>query len=146
MRSIFRLHYFYSPDGASASVLSMTRRVRCHHVPPPCRQTLSCCRCFVPCRRFVSDFGPEGYDCVCQHRLLQGLQGLNVGPEHVRTYPPCLLEWTANRKRAHTVLHIHCFDGENAIVLGSVVCVSIFFFNSHSFFCSVEFDLLFFKT
>ncbi|KAL7403896.1 hypothetical protein ABVT39_006572 [Epinephelus coioides] len=78
----------------------------------------SCLSAFLPSQRlakyllkFVSDYGPEGYDCVCQHRLLQALQRLNVGPEYVRTYPPCLLEWTANRKRAHTVLHIHCFDG-----------------------------------
>nr|XP_029135166.1 unconventional myosin-XV-like [Labrus bergylta] len=77
----------------------------------------SCLSAFLPSQRlakyllkFVSDYGPEGYDCVCQHRLLQALQRLNVGPEYVRTYPPCLLEWTANRKRAHTVLHIHCFD------------------------------------
>uniref|UniRef100_M4AM36 Myosin XVA n=1 Tax=Xiphophorus maculatus TaxID=8083 RepID=M4AM36_XIPMA len=59
---------------------------------------------------FVSDYGPDGYDCVCQNRLLQALQRLGVGPEYVRTYPPCLLEWTANRKKAHTVLHVHCFD------------------------------------
>nr|XP_019958182.1 PREDICTED: unconventional myosin-XV-like [Paralichthys olivaceus] len=78
----------------------------------------SCLSAFLPSQRlakyllkFVSDYGPEGYNCVCQHRLLQALQRLNVGPEYVRTYPPCLLEWTANRKRAHTVLHIHCFDG-----------------------------------
>ncbi|XP_044203400.1 unconventional myosin-XV [Thunnus albacares] len=78
----------------------------------------SCLSAFLPSQRlakyllkFVSDYGPEGYDCVCQHRLLQALQRLNVGPEYARTYPPCLLEWTANRKRAHTVLHIHCFDG-----------------------------------
>ncbi|KAM7419612.1 hypothetical protein PAMA_016625 [Pampus argenteus] len=78
----------------------------------------SCLSAFLPSQRlakyllkFVSDYGPEGYDCVCQHRLLQALQRLNVGPEYVRTYPPCLLEWTANRKRAHTVLHVHCFDG-----------------------------------
>ncbi|GLD52116.1 unconventional myosin-XV-like protein, partial [Lates japonicus] len=78
----------------------------------------SCLSAFLPSQRLakyllklVSDYGPEGYDCVCQHRLLQALQRLNVGPEYVRTYPPCLLEWTANRKRAHTVLHIHCFDG-----------------------------------
>ncbi|TKS68505.1 Unconventional myosin-XV [Collichthys lucidus] len=78
----------------------------------------SCLSAFLPSQRlakyllkFVSDYGPEGYDCVCQSRLLQALQRLNVGPEYVRTYPPCLLEWTANRKRAHTVLHIHCFDG-----------------------------------
>ncbi|XP_047434979.1 unconventional myosin-XV [Mugil cephalus] len=78
----------------------------------------SCLSAFLPSQRlakyllkFVSDYGPDGYDCVCQHRLLQALQRLNVGPEYGRTYPPCLLEWTANRKRAHTVLHIHCFDG-----------------------------------
>ncbi|KAI3353346.1 hypothetical protein L3Q82_019878 [Scortum barcoo] len=78
----------------------------------------SCLSAFLPSQRlakyllkFISDYGPEGYDCVCQHRLLQALQRLNVGPEYVRTYPPCLLEWTANRKRAQTVLHIHCFDG-----------------------------------
>uniref|UniRef100_A0A1A8A0H6 Myosin XVAb n=1 Tax=Nothobranchius furzeri TaxID=105023 RepID=A0A1A8A0H6_NOTFU len=78
----------------------------------------SCLSAFLPSQRlakfllkFVSDYGPEGYDCVCQHRLLQALQRLGLGPEYVRTYPPCLLEWTANRKKAHTVLHVHCFDG-----------------------------------
>ncbi|XP_051801956.1 unconventional myosin-XV-like [Acanthochromis polyacanthus] len=78
----------------------------------------SCLSAFLPSQRmakyllkFVSDYGPEGYRCVCQHRLLQALQQLSVRPEYARTYPPCLLEWTANRKRAHTVLHIHCFDG-----------------------------------
>ncbi|XP_056890902.1 unconventional myosin-XV [Takifugu flavidus] len=78
----------------------------------------SCLSTFLPSQRmakfllkFVSDYGPEDYNCVCQHRLIQALQRLNVGPEYVRTYPPCLLEWTANRKRATTVLHIYCFDG-----------------------------------
>ncbi|XP_027873817.1 unconventional myosin-XV [Xiphophorus couchianus] len=78
----------------------------------------SCLSAFLPSQRlakyllkFVSDYGPDGYDCVCQNRLLQALQRLAVGPEYVRTYPPCLLEWTANRKKAHTVLHVHCFDG-----------------------------------
>ncbi|XP_028303243.1 unconventional myosin-XV isoform X2 [Gouania willdenowi] len=78
----------------------------------------SCLSAFMPSQRlakyllkFVSDYGPEGYNCVCQHHLLQSMQRLSVGPEYVRTYPPCLLEWTANRKRAHTVLHVHCFDG-----------------------------------
>ncbi|XP_062304936.1 LOW QUALITY PROTEIN: unconventional myosin-XV [Osmerus eperlanus] len=65
--------------------------------------------------KFVSDYGPGGYDCVCQHRLLQAMQGSSRRPE-ARTHPPCLLEWTANRHRAHTVLHTHCFDG------GSFLC------------------------
>ncbi|KAM4603322.1 unconventional myosin-XV [Polymixia lowei] len=78
----------------------------------------ACLSAFLPSQRlakyllkFVSDYGPGGYECVCQHRLLQALQRISVAPEYVRTYPPCLLEWTANRKKAHTVLHIHCFDG-----------------------------------
>ncbi|XP_026158447.1 unconventional myosin-XV [Mastacembelus armatus] len=78
----------------------------------------SCLSSFLPSQRlakyllkFVSDYGPDGYNFVCQNRLIQALRQLNVGPEYVRTYPPCLLEWTASRKRAHTVLHIHCFDG-----------------------------------
>ncbi|KAK5623203.1 hypothetical protein CRENBAI_017781 [Crenichthys baileyi] len=78
----------------------------------------SCLSTFLPSQRlakyllkFVSDYGPEGYDCVCQNRLLQALQHISAGPEYVRTYPPCLLEWTANRKKAHTVLHVHCLDG-----------------------------------
>lgn len=75
---------------------------------------LSVCAC---CCRFVSDYGPEGYNCVCQYRLIQALQHLDVGPENVRTYPPCLLEWTANRKKAYTVLHIHCFDGKHTNAL-----------------------------
>ncbi|KAG7234810.1 hypothetical protein INR49_003957, partial [Caranx melampygus] len=77
----------------------------------------SCLSAFLPSQRlakyllkFASDYGPEGYNCVCQHRLLQALHRLNVGPEYVRTYPPCLLEWTANRKKAHTLLQIYCFD------------------------------------
>ncbi|XP_041839844.1 unconventional myosin-XV isoform X2 [Melanotaenia boesemani] len=82
----------------------------------------SCLSAFRPSQRlakyllkFVSDYGPDGYNCVCQHHLLQALRRLNVGPEYVRTYPPCLLEWTASRKRAHTVLHIHCFDGVSVL-------------------------------
>ncbi|MED6237927.1 hypothetical protein ATANTOWER_032437 [Ataeniobius toweri] len=78
----------------------------------------SCLSTFLPSQRlakyllkFVSDYGPEGYDCVCQNHLLQALQHISAGPEYVRTYPPCLLEWTAIRKKAHTVLHVHCLDG-----------------------------------
>lgn len=36
------------------------------------------------------------------------------GPETARTYPLCLLEWTANRKKANMVLQVHCFDGESS--------------------------------
>lgn len=109
VRSIFRLHYFCYND----SVSEIIDPLYLPSVAASAHDLSSCFELCASCGRFVSDYGPEGYDCVCQHRLLQALQGLNVGPEYVRTYPPCLLEWTANRKRAHTVLHIHCFDGEN---------------------------------
>lgn len=66
--------------------------------------------CSAPVLRFVSDHGPQGYDAVCQHALLQAMQRCGGG-DYTRTYPPCLLEWIANRKRAHTLLHVHCFDG-----------------------------------
>ncbi|KAM9485945.1 LOW QUALITY PROTEIN: uncharacterized protein ACWYII_004793, partial [Salvelinus alpinus] len=78
----------------------------------------ACLSSFPPSQRlekyllkFVSDYGSGGYDCLCQHRLLQAMQRTSVGYHGARTYPPCLLEWTANRKRAHTVLQIHCYNG-----------------------------------
>ncbi|KAJ8001329.1 hypothetical protein DPEC_G00168410 [Dallia pectoralis] len=78
----------------------------------------ACLSAFPPSQRlekyllkFVSDYGPAGYECVCQHRLLQAMKRSSLGHHSTRTYPPCLLEWTASRKRAHTLLQIHCFDG-----------------------------------
>lgn len=54
----------------------------------------------------------EGYNAICQHRLIQAMQKSLYGPETARTYPLSLLEWTANRKKANMVLQVHCFDGE----------------------------------
>ena len=62
--------------------------------------------------RFVSDYAMEGYNAICQHRLIQAMQKSIYGPETARTYPLSLLEWTANRKKANMVLQVHCFDGE----------------------------------
>ncbi|XP_077460372.1 unconventional myosin-XV [Stigmatopora argus] len=82
----------------------------------------SCLSAFLPSPnlakhllKFVSDYGPGGYNSVCQHALLQGMQQTSSGPAYMRTYPPCLLEWTANRKKAHTLLHVHCFDGVSVL-------------------------------
>ncbi|XP_045547991.1 unconventional myosin-XV [Salmo salar] len=90
----------------------------------------ACLSSFPPSQRlekyllkFVSDYGPVGYDCLCQHRILQSMQRTSLGYHgyhgyHVsRTYPPCLLEWTANRKMAHTVLQIHCYTGVSFLCL-----------------------------
>ncbi|XP_029102796.1 unconventional myosin-XV-like [Scleropages formosus] len=61
--------------------------------------------------KFVSDYAYNGFKAVCQHRLMQAMQKSKYGPEAARTYPPSLLEWTANRKKANMVLQVHCFDG-----------------------------------
>ncbi|KAL7852962.1 hypothetical protein SRHO_G00187470 [Serrasalmus rhombeus] len=61
--------------------------------------------------KFVSDYALNGFKVLCQHKLLQAMQKSCLGPEAARTYPLSLLEWTANRKKAHMVLQVHCFDG-----------------------------------
>ncbi|XP_008286228.1 unconventional myosin-XV [Stegastes partitus] len=70
--------------------------------------------------KFVSDRAPAGSQALLQHRLIQGNQKMEIGsgsaPETARTYPLSLLEWTANRKKANMVLHVHCLDG------GSFLC------------------------
>ncbi|XP_077940214.1 unconventional myosin-XV isoform X2 [Gasterosteus aculeatus] len=70
--------------------------------------------------KFVSDHAPAGCQALLQHRLIQANQKTQLGsgsaPETARTYPLSLLEWTANRKKASMVLHVHCFDG------GSFLC------------------------
>ncbi|MEQ2190634.1 hypothetical protein XENOCAPTIV_003012, partial [Xenoophorus captivus] len=92
--------------------LDINNYLMTHYIRTMFRFLFKCHTCSF--HRFVSDYGPEGYDCVCQNHLLQALQHISAGPEYVRTYPPCLLEWTANRKKAHTVLHVHCLDGEKS--------------------------------
>lgn len=71
--------------------------------------------------RFVSDYGPAGCQALLQHRLIQANQKTQLSsgsaPETARTYPLSLLEWTANRKKANMVLHVHCFDGEIQLTL-----------------------------
>ncbi|XP_062386970.1 unconventional myosin-XV [Sardina pilchardus] len=79
---------------------------------------LACLSTFAPSAKmekyllkFVSDYAMEGYNAICQHRLIQAMQKSIYGPETARTYPLSLLEWTANRKNANMVLQVHCFDG-----------------------------------
>uniref|UniRef100_I3KF02 Myosin XVA n=1 Tax=Oreochromis niloticus TaxID=8128 RepID=I3KF02_ORENI len=88
---------------------------------------LACVCCFAPSAKmdkyllkFVSDHAPAGCQVLLQHRLIQANQKMQLGsgsdPETARTYPLSLLEWTANRKKANMVLHVHCLDG------GSFLC------------------------
>ncbi|KAM8825452.1 unconventional myosin-XV-like isoform 1-T1 [Synchiropus picturatus] len=88
---------------------------------------LACVCCFAPSAKldkyllkFVSDHAPAGCQVLLQHRLIQAIQKMQFisepMPESARIYPLSLLEWTANRKKANMVLHVHCFDG------GSFMC------------------------
>ncbi|KAM8960363.1 unconventional myosin-XV [Pelodytes ibericus] len=61
--------------------------------------------------KYVSDYAYNGYKSVCQHKLIQAIQKSQQGSETSRTFPPCLLEWTASRERANMALDIYCFDG-----------------------------------
>ncbi|XP_018424807.1 PREDICTED: unconventional myosin-XV [Nanorana parkeri] len=61
--------------------------------------------------KYVSDFAYNGYKPVCQHKLILAIQKSQQGSETARTFPPCLLEWTASRERANMALEISCFDG-----------------------------------
>lgn len=62
--------------------------------------------------RFVSDYALNGFKALCQHKLLQAMQKSKLVPDASRTYPPSLLEWTVNRKKACVVLQVYCFDGK----------------------------------
>lgn len=50
--------------------------------------------------KYVSDHGYNGYKSICQQKLLQSHN------QWARSYPPCLLEWRANRKKVHTAVQV----------------------------------------
>ncbi|XP_061848080.1 unconventional myosin-XV [Colius striatus] len=62
--------------------------------------------------KFVSDYAFAGYKAVCQRKLMQAMARSQLGTAAARTYPPSLLEWTANRQQASMALLLHCFNGD----------------------------------
>ncbi|XP_042197097.1 unconventional myosin-XV [Callorhinchus milii] len=87
----------------------------------------TCLSCFAPSPKmdkyllkFVSDYAHTGFKAMCQHKLMQALRKAGDGSDAARTYPPCLLEWTANKKGASMAMHISCLDGVK--LLGPVSC------------------------
>ncbi|KAI4498543.1 hypothetical protein M0802_006249 [Mischocyttarus mexicanus] len=70
--------------------------------------------------KYVSDHAYDGYKAYCQRKLLQGERTVfrmtsnnQQIVQHVpRNYPPCVLEWRANRNRVNMALNVGFYDGE----------------------------------
>ncbi|XP_012520442.1 PREDICTED: unconventional myosin-XV [Propithecus coquereli] len=63
--------------------------------------------------KFVSDYGRNGFQAVCQHRLMQAMgRAQQQGMGAARTFPPTQLEWTATHEKASMVLDVGCFSGD----------------------------------
>ncbi|XP_015498860.1 unconventional myosin-XV [Parus major] len=62
--------------------------------------------------KFVSDYAFAGYKPVCQRKLMHAMACSQLGAAAARTFPPSLLEWTANRRQASMALDLHCFNGD----------------------------------
>ncbi|XP_018045561.1 PREDICTED: unconventional myosin-XV isoform X1 [Atta colombica] len=70
--------------------------------------------------KYVSDHAYDGYKAYCQRKLLQGERTVhhmminNQQTVHLvpRNYPPCVLEWRANRNRVNMALNVGFYDGE----------------------------------
>ncbi|NXU46607.1 MYO15 protein, partial [Drymodes brunneopygia] len=70
--------------------------------------------------KFVSDYAFAGYKPVCQRKLMQAMARSQLGAAAARTFPPSLLEWTANRQQASMALDLHCFNGAGSVALARV--------------------------
>ncbi|XP_018313716.1 unconventional myosin-XV isoform X1 [Mycetomoellerius zeteki] len=70
--------------------------------------------------KYVSDHAYDGYKAYCQRKLLQGertvhhmmINNQQTVHQVPRNYPPCVLEWRANRNRVNMALNVGFYDGE----------------------------------
>lgn len=61
----------------------------------------------------MSDYGRNGFQAVCQHRLMQAMgQTQQQGSGVARTFPLTQLEWITIHEKASMALDVNCFNGE----------------------------------
>ncbi|XP_077183884.1 myosin XVB isoform X2 [Paroedura picta] len=65
-----------------------------------------------PLLKFVSDCGLDGYNAMCQHKLLTAMTQMQDEPEVSRGFPPTRLEWTANQRKGKMVLDVYTYEEE----------------------------------
>ncbi|XP_034264643.2 myosin XVB [Pantherophis guttatus] len=65
-----------------------------------------------PLLKFVSDHGLEGYNGMCQRKLLTSMKQMESYSELSRSFPPTCLEWTANQRKGKMVLEVYTYEEE----------------------------------
>ncbi|KAK9406887.1 unconventional myosin-XVB-like [Crotalus adamanteus] len=65
-----------------------------------------------PLLKFVSDHALEGYDGMCQRKLLTSMKQMEGCLELSRSFPPTHLEWTANQRKGKMVLEVCTYKEE----------------------------------